>query len=76
MSEGNKLIIVDITDKEYSKLDVKSNLISIKGDGKVVTKNISQKSRLWNLANDLSPDRQDQSLLRIIATHLIFYLVL
>ncbi len=51
MSEN--LIIVDITDKEYIKLGQMSEQVEIKGDGKVVVKNGSSKSRLWNLINDL-----------------------
>ena len=53
MLDGKNIIIVDITDKEHTKLDVNSNLLSISGEGKIVTKNPSEKSRLWNLNNDL-----------------------
>ena len=53
MSDLNNLIIVDITDKEYTELDVSSQLVSIRADGVILTKNPSQKSRLWNCTNDL-----------------------
>ncbi len=49
----NDLIIIDITDREYIKLDVASKLVEIKGDGKLIVQNPSQKSRLWNLALDI-----------------------
>lgn len=53
MSDLNNLIIVDITDKENTQLDVNSALVSIKGNGTILTKNPSQQSRLWNCTNDL-----------------------
>ncbi len=47
------LILIDITDKENTQLDVESNLKSITGSGKLVVKNPSQQSRLWNMNLDL-----------------------
>ncbi len=49
----DNFIITDITDREYTQLDVNSELVSIKGEGKVITKNPSQKSSLWDITNDL-----------------------
>ena len=49
---SDNLIIVDITDKEYTQLDVNSEIKSIKGDGKVITRNPTQKSSLWDITND------------------------
>ena len=53
MSEKNNVIVVDITERESTELDSFSKLISIRGGGQVATRNPSQKSRLWNLTNDL-----------------------
>ena len=53
MTNLDNLIIIDITDKEYTKLDVNSEITEIKGDGKLLIKNPSQKSRIWNLECDL-----------------------
>ncbi|MHA1625213.1 MAG: hypothetical protein ACTSWH_08800 [Promethearchaeota archaeon] len=47
------LIIVDITENEKFLLDGSLNLKEITGNGKLVIKNPSQKSRLWNLTCDL-----------------------
>ena len=47
------LIIVDITENEKILLDGSLNLKEITGNGKLVIKNPSQKSRLWNLTCDL-----------------------
>ena len=47
------LIIIDITDEEHIQLDVQSHQKSISGNGKLVVKNPSQQSRLWNLSLDL-----------------------
>jgi hypothetical protein len=47
------LIIIDITDEEMPVLDGSHNLIEIPGTGKVVVKNPSDKSRLWNSILDL-----------------------
>ena len=49
---SDNLIIVDITDREYTQLDVNSEIKSIKGDGKVITRNPTQKSSLWDIVND------------------------
>ncbi len=49
----NNLIIADITDKEKIILDGSSNLKEITGNGTLLIKNPSQKSRLWNLNCDL-----------------------
>ncbi|MHA1669490.1 MAG: hypothetical protein ACTSV5_02810 [Promethearchaeota archaeon] len=49
----SNLIIVDITENEKSLLDGSLNLKEITGNGKLVIKNPSQKSRLWNLSCDL-----------------------
>ena len=48
MSEKNNVIVVDITERESTELNSLSKLISIRGAGNVATKNLSQKSRLWN----------------------------
>ena len=50
---SQNLIIVDITDNEIAYLDGSSNLKEIKGNGRLLIKNPSQKSRLWNLNCDL-----------------------
>lgn len=47
------LIIVDITENEKTLLDGQLNQKEIKGNGKILIKNPSQKSRLWNLGCDL-----------------------
>ena len=47
------LIIIDITDKEKMLLDGPQNIKEISGTGKVVVKNPSGSSRLWNLEMDL-----------------------
>ncbi len=47
------LIIVDITDKENILLDGPQNIKQISGTGKVIVKNPSGSSRLWNLEMDL-----------------------
>ena len=47
------LIIVDITENEKVHLNSKSELVDVVGNGKVIIKNPSKKSRLWNLNCDL-----------------------
>jgi hypothetical protein len=47
MSEN--LIIIDITDSEFITLDGAQNLKEISGNGRLVVKNPTQRSRLWNL---------------------------
>ncbi len=47
------LIVVDITENERVLLDGSLNLKEITGNGKLIIKNPSQKSRLWNLTCDL-----------------------
>ena len=47
------LIVVDITENEKTLLDGELNLKEITGTGKLLIKNPSQKSRLWNLTCDL-----------------------
>jgi len=47
------LIIVDITEKENIIIDGNLELKGINGNGKLVIKNPSNKSRLWNLNADL-----------------------
>lgn len=47
------LIIIDITDKEKMLLDGESNKKEIVGNGTLIVKNPSQKSRLWNLSCNL-----------------------
>ena len=47
------LIIVDITENEKVHLNSKSELVDVIGNGKVIIKNPSKKSRLWNLNCDL-----------------------
>ena len=47
------LIVVDITENEKILLDGSLNLKEATGNGKLVIKNPSQKSRLWNLVCDL-----------------------
>jgi len=47
------LIIVDITENEKTLLDGQLNQKEIKGNGTILIKNPSQKSRLWNLGCDL-----------------------
>ncbi|TFG00548.1 MAG: hypothetical protein EU541_01990 [Promethearchaeota archaeon] len=49
----SNLIIIDITDEEKPVLDGSHNLMEIPGTGKVVVKNPSDKSRLWNSILDL-----------------------
>jgi hypothetical protein len=51
MSEN--LIIIDITDKEKIILDGSQNLKEIAGNGTLLVKNPTQKSRLWNLVCDV-----------------------
>ena len=50
---SQNLVVVDITDKETVLLDGSSNLKEITGNGKLLVKNPSQRSRLWNLVCDL-----------------------
>ncbi|MHA2050914.1 MAG: hypothetical protein ACW986_14980 [Promethearchaeota archaeon] len=50
---SQNLIVVDITEKETAYLDGSSNLKEIICNGKLIIKNPSQKSRLWNLNCDL-----------------------
>jgi hypothetical protein len=47
MSEN--LVIIDITDRENIILDGSQNLKEISGNGTLVVKNPTQRSRLWNL---------------------------
>jgi len=47
------LIVIDITDKENTLLDDKQNIKEISGNGEIVVKNPSDRSRLWNLEMDL-----------------------
>ncbi|MEJ2252256.1 MAG: hypothetical protein P8Y97_21660 [Candidatus Lokiarchaeota archaeon] len=47
------LIIIDITDKEKTVLDGVNELKELAGSGKIIIKNPSQRSRLWNLECDL-----------------------
>ncbi|MBY9006004.1 MAG: hypothetical protein KGD63_04535 [Candidatus Lokiarchaeota archaeon] len=47
------LIIIDITDKENILLDGPQNIKEISGTGKVVVRNPSGSSRLWNLEMNL-----------------------
>lgn len=47
------LIIIDITENEKILLDGQLNQKEIKGNGKLLIKNPSQKNRLWNLGCDL-----------------------
>ena len=47
------LIIIDVTDKEKIVLDGESNQKEILGNGKLIVKNPSKKSRLWNLSCNL-----------------------
>jgi hypothetical protein len=47
------LIIIDITENEKTFLDGSLNKKEIKGNGKIVIKNPSKKSKLWNLICDL-----------------------
>jgi len=47
------LIIVDITENEKTLLDGQLNQKEIKGNGKLLIKNPSQESRLWNLGCNL-----------------------
>ena len=61
MAQNSNLIIIDITDYENIILDGSSNLKEIKGNGKLVIKNPSQRSRLWNLVCDLK-ENMDTSL--------------
>lgn len=65
MTELKNLIIIDITDNETIVLDDNTNLKEIKGRGKILVKNISQKSRLWNLNCDLK-EILDTNLSRVL----------
>ncbi len=47
MSEN--LVIIDITDRERIVLDGSQNLKEISGNGTIIVKNPTQRSRLWNL---------------------------
>ena len=47
------LIIVDITEKENITIDGNLDVKEVSGNGKLVVKNPSNKSRLWNLTADL-----------------------
>jgi len=47
------LIVIDITENEKILLDGSLKQKEIRGNGKLVLKNPSQKSRLWNLSCDL-----------------------
>ncbi|MFX1503420.1 MAG: hypothetical protein ACFFDH_20825 [Promethearchaeota archaeon] len=47
MSEN--LVIIDVTDRENITLDGSQNLKDISGNGTLVVKNPTQRSRLWNL---------------------------
>ncbi len=55
MSQNN-LIIIDITDYEKTILNSSSKLKEIEGNGKLVVKNPSQSSRLWNMVCDTKED--------------------
>jgi len=50
---ANNLIIIDITDVEKTLIDGLMTQKEIGGTGKLIIKNPSQKSRLWNLTCDL-----------------------
>jgi hypothetical protein len=50
---SQNLIIIDITDKEKIILDGSQNLKEITGNGTLLVKNPTQKSRLWNLVCDV-----------------------
>ena len=50
---SQNLIIIDITDEEHIVLDGSQNLKEIIGNGKLIVKNPTQKSRLWNLLCDV-----------------------
>ncbi|MFW9894719.1 MAG: hypothetical protein ACFFD7_02835 [Candidatus Thorarchaeota archaeon] len=50
---SQNLIIIDITDKEKVILDGTQTLKEITGNGTLLIKNPTQKSRLWNLVCDL-----------------------
>ena len=52
MSQNN-LVIVDITESEHIILDGSSTLKEITGNGKLVVKNPTQRSRLWNMICDV-----------------------
>lgn len=47
------LIVIDVTEYEKIRLNSKSEVVDIKGDGKIVIKNPSKQSKLWNLNCDL-----------------------
>jgi len=47
MSEN--LVIIDITDREHIVLDEAQNIKKISGNGTLIIKNPTQRSRLWNL---------------------------
>ncbi|MFX1303952.1 MAG: hypothetical protein ACFE9X_11415 [Promethearchaeota archaeon] len=46
---SQNLIVIDITDEEHIILDGTQNMKKITGNGKLIIKNPSQTSRLWNL---------------------------
>ncbi len=50
---SSNLIIIDITEEEKIILDGSQNLKEISGNGTLVIKNPTQKSRLWNLNCDI-----------------------
>ncbi|MHA1884274.1 MAG: hypothetical protein ACW96S_04425 [Promethearchaeota archaeon] len=50
---SQNLIVVDITEEEIAYLDSSSNLKEVVGKGKLIIKNPTQKSRLWDLDCDL-----------------------
>ncbi len=49
----NLLIVIDITEKENAVLNDLGNVKEISGNGKLIIKNPSDKSRLWNITCDL-----------------------
>jgi len=53
MKNMSDLIIIDITESEKAALDGLSNLKEIRGNGIILIKNPTEKSRLWNLNCDL-----------------------
>jgi len=50
---SQNLIIIDITDEEHIILDGSQNIKEITGNGKLIVKNPTQRSRLWNLLCDV-----------------------
>jgi hypothetical protein len=50
---SQNLIIIDITDKEKIILDGSQQLKEVTGNGTLLVKNLTQKSRLWNLVCDV-----------------------